>query len=245
VQILLYSLNDRDSEIWKSLADCARRPFRRETSWAGMDQVPDFPIVVVDQSVLGAAFVQTIASAALARPQQTFVATGEKFNAFDAVFLTKSGLAEVLESPLQTSLRNEVFAGILETADANAKQWHELSMLRELFGRLTMRERDVLDFVLSGVPNKKAAEELSVSVRTVEARRAKVYHKMQAENVVELVRKVDRLASLENRFASRDLSSRSEATDAVGLHARMKLRADPASSRLSRSGSPAQRDSVM
>ncbi len=54
----------------------------------------------------------------------------------------------------------------------------------------------MLIHVLKGVPNRQAAEMLQVSVRTVESRRAKVYKKLAANNVAELVRKADRLEVL-------------------------------------------------
>lgn len=213
--------------------------------WAGIDRIPDFPIVIVDQSVVQTAFVETLSKAALTRPQQTFVATGTQFSTSAAVLLTRSGVAEVLESPLETALSSEVIVDILQTAAAKGEQWQELLLLRKLFGEMTTRERDVLEFVLEGFPNKKAAEELSVSVRTVEARRAKVYHKMESENVVELVRKVDRLAYLESRFASRDSASRPEqlTRNENGLE-KSNLRAEPGASKLSRFSSTTQRDSV-
>lgn len=245
MQILLYSLVDRDSETWKSIADRAGRQFNRETVWSGIDRIPDFPIVIIDQSVVQSAFVETLATAALNRPQQTFVATGKQFSTPATVLMAKSGVIEVLESPLETSLSNEAVVSILQTAAAKSEQWQELAALQKLFRELTTRERDVLDFVLAGHPNKRAAEELSVSVRTVEARRAKVYHKTQSDNVVELVRKVDRLAFLENQFASRDLSSGAKAEDGPGRVEEANPRSQPGASLLSRFGSAARRDFVL
>lgn len=61
---------------------------------------------------------------------------------------------------------------------------HEHALLSEL----TPRERDVMDYVALGKPNKIIAVELGVSQRTVEAHRARVFQKMQVKNAVELVR---------------------------------------------------------
>ncbi|HWK71835.1 response regulator transcription factor [Pollutimonas sp. M17] len=54
------------------------------------------------------------------------------------------------------------------------------------FSVLTPRERDVMDYVARGKPNKIIAAELGVSQRTVEAHRARIFQKMQVRNAVEL-----------------------------------------------------------
>ena len=55
------------------------------------------------------------------------------------------------------------------------------------FSVLTPRERDVMDHVATGKPNKIIAAELGVSQRTVEAHRARGFQKMRVRNAVELV----------------------------------------------------------
>lgn len=54
------------------------------------------------------------------------------------------------------------------------------------FSVLTPRERDVMDYVARGKPNKIIAAELGVSQRTIEAHRARIFQKMQVRNAVEL-----------------------------------------------------------
>jgi FixJ family two-component response regulator len=56
--------------------------------------------------------------------------------------------------------------------------------------RLTPRESEILDHVVEGLSSKEIAGQLKVSFKTVEAHRAKVMRKMEAESVAQLVRMV-------------------------------------------------------
>ncbi len=58
--------------------------------------------------------------------------------------------------------------------------------LRARLDELTEREREVLQRVASGRPNKLIADELGISVRTVEVHRARVFEKMDVKSAVEL-----------------------------------------------------------
>lgn len=55
---------------------------------------------------------------------------------------------------------------------------------------LTPRERDVMDYVALGKPNKIIAAELGVSQRTIEAHRARIFQKMRVRNAVELAHRL-------------------------------------------------------
>lgn len=57
-----------------------------------------------------------------------------------------------------------------------------------LLSHLTPREREVMDLVILGKPNKIIADDLGISPKTVEIHRARVMEKMQAGSVAELVR---------------------------------------------------------
>ena len=58
--------------------------------------------------------------------------------------------------------------------------------LRARLDELTEREREVLQRVASGRPNKLIADELGISVRTVEVHRARVFEKMDVKSAAEL-----------------------------------------------------------
>jgi len=58
--------------------------------------------------------------------------------------------------------------------------------LRTRIDELTERERDVMRLVVEGLPNKLIADQLQISVRTVEVHRARVFEKMEVKSAVEL-----------------------------------------------------------
>ena len=58
-------------------------------------------------------------------------------------------------------------------------------------GRLSVREREVMGLMVKGLHNRRIAEELGISPRTVEVHKARVMEKLGVGNLVELVRLVD------------------------------------------------------
>jgi len=58
----------------------------------------------------------------------------------------------------------------------------------ERMKRLTPRERQVMDLVVSGLPNKQIASRIGVSIKTVEVHRSRVMGKMDAGSLADLVR---------------------------------------------------------
>src|SRR5439155_2065685 len=60
-------------------------------------------------------------------------------------------------------------------------------VVQSRLAELTERERDVMRLVIEGLPNKLIADQLDISVRTVEVHRARVFDKMEVKSAVELV----------------------------------------------------------
>ncbi|MDD2925070.1 response regulator [Rhodoferax sp.] len=63
---------------------------------------------------------------------------------------------------------------------------------RSSLGQLTAREREVMGWMLKGLHNRRIAEELGISPRTVEVHKARVMEKLGVQNLIDLVRLVDR-----------------------------------------------------
>ena len=62
----------------------------------------------------------------------------------------------------------------------------DAAMTQQRLDSLTDRERDVMRLVVGGLPNKLVADQLNISVRTVEVHRARVFDKMGVKSAVEL-----------------------------------------------------------
>ena len=67
-------------------------------------------------------------------------------------------------------------------------------LLQSRLAELTERERDVMRLVVEGLPNKLIADQLDISVRTVEVHRARVFEKMDVKSAVELANLLRSLA---------------------------------------------------
>lgn len=99
-------------------------------------------------------------------------------------FLTKP----VDERALMDSIRKGIGQDIRQRRATS-----ELVHLRERFAQLSDRERQVLELILDGLPNKLIAREIGLSTRTVESHRSRIYQKLGANSLAQLVRSVMRL----------------------------------------------------
>lgn len=100
----------------------------------------------------------------------------------------RMGAIDVLDKPC---CENELRDAIRVALSESRKQRQKISHRQEAAARieqLTPSERDVLVQVLDGVPNKQIANRMGVCIRTIEARRSRVYKTMGVQSVAELTR---------------------------------------------------------
>ncbi len=105
-----------------------------------------------------------------------------------AVEAMKSGAVDFLEKPFDDERVLEAVQSALASHSQARSQAGGRSEIAERLASLSQRERQVLEGLVAGQPNKTIAHDLGISPRTVEVYRANVMTKMQAGSLSELVR---------------------------------------------------------
>ena len=105
-----------------------------------------------------------------------------------AVEAMKAGAADFLEKPFDDAHLMEAIASALAASRRAGDEAAATAQIAARLASLTPREREVLDRLVAGQPNKTIAYDLGSSPRTVEVHRARVMEKMGARSLPELVR---------------------------------------------------------
>ena len=107
-----------------------------------------------------------------------------------AVNALKGGAVDFIQKPFDYRQAVAVVRGALERDAQDRERRARREQLAERLAALTERERGVLQRIIEGKANKVIAAELDISVKTVEAHRAKVMEKMGVDSVAELVQRI-------------------------------------------------------
>jgi len=103
-----------------------------------------------------------------------------------AVDMVKRGAFDFCEKPFSDNALVDRIEQALERSREVLAARAEHDRVQSRLGELTDRERDVMQLVAKGLPNKLIADQLAISVRTVEVHRARVFDKMEVKSAVEL-----------------------------------------------------------
>ncbi|TGW05431.1 response regulator, partial [Mesorhizobium sp. M2D.F.Ca.ET.145.01.1.1] len=105
-----------------------------------------------------------------------------------AVQAMKEGAADFIEKPFDDEMLIEAIRSALANRNQANAAHPQSADIRTRLSALSERERQVLDGLVSGLPNKTIAYDLGISPRTVEIHRANVMSKMGASSLSHLVR---------------------------------------------------------
>jgi len=105
-----------------------------------------------------------------------------------AVHTMKKGAADFIEKPFdQAKLKAQVERMLAQAREAASRRERE-RINQALMARLTAREQQVLERIMAGRLNKQIADDLGISIKTVEAHRANIMDKLKANTVADLMR---------------------------------------------------------
>lgn len=103
-----------------------------------------------------------------------------------AVAAFKLGVADFLEKPFDDARLLALVDACLARDAQERERFQRRARVSEALATLTEREREVMQHILQGLLNKQIAEVLSISMKTVEVHRARVFDKMGVKSAVEL-----------------------------------------------------------
>jgi two-component system response regulator DctR len=104
-----------------------------------------------------------------------------------AVDAVKRGAFDFCEKPFSDNALVDRVVQALTLSEQAHQQRAAREQLHQRMLQLTERERDVMQLLVAGLPNKLVADQLGISVRTAEVHRSRIFEKMQVKSAVELV----------------------------------------------------------
>ena len=105
-----------------------------------------------------------------------------------AVSSMKKGAMDFIEKPFKEEELVSLVERMLEKARVSFSQHLEAASRDALLSRLTAREAQVLERIVAGLLNKQIADDLGISIKTVEAHRANIMEKLNANTVADLLK---------------------------------------------------------
>jgi FixJ family two-component response regulator len=187
----------RDSLVWlleghgytvEAFADGL--PFLARINGSGAS-IPPRRCVILDirmPQLTGLQIQEQLQNAAVSVPILFVTAHGDVPMAVAAI---KRGAFDFIEKPFPEALLIERVDAALNTSARVYVRAYELDATRKLLATLTAREQQIMALVLEGKLNKTIAYDLDISIKTVEAHRARVMEKLEVRSLAQLVQRVN------------------------------------------------------
>lgn len=105
-----------------------------------------------------------------------------------AVETMKKGAADFLQKPFSDERLCALVRECLARSASASREAHDAREVEARIERLTTRERQVLERIVAGRLNKQIADDLGISIKTVEAHRANIMEKLAARSMAELMK---------------------------------------------------------
>jgi two-component system response regulator TtrR len=105
-----------------------------------------------------------------------------------AVTTMKKGAIDFLEKPFNEADLREIVARMLDQAAQRVSKFQAQRTHEAMLARLTAREQQVLERIVAGRLNKQIADDLGISIKTVEAHRANIMEKLEVTTVADLMK---------------------------------------------------------
>jgi FixJ family two-component response regulator len=105
-----------------------------------------------------------------------------------AVDTMKKGALDFIQKPFDEDALLTLVDRMLERARESFADYQQAASREALLSKLTTREAQVLERIVAGRLNKQIADDLGISIKTVEAHRANIMEKLGANTVADLLK---------------------------------------------------------
>ena len=160
----------------------------QQAVWTPRTQPPQPGCILLDvrmPGMSGLALFEQLLERGIAQAWPVIFLTGHA-DVPTAVATVKRGAFDFCEKPFSDNALVDRVEQALALSRERLLARSVRQQLEQRLSELTERERDVMGLVAKGLPNKLIADELDISVRTVEVHRARVFDKMDVKSAVEL-----------------------------------------------------------